>query len=310
MSLKWPDKILLVKIESTYGTNAVPTGSANAILALDVDLKPMEGNDVDRGLEKPFFSANETIPSGLHAKISFKVELAPSGTAGTAPAWGPLLRACGVAEVIVATTSVTYNPVTDNHESVTINIFIDKTSYALVGARGTCKMNVTSEAVPKLEFEFTGLFVKPVEGTRPTPDHSSFQKPQLVSKANTTTFSIASTDLVMKSAMLDLGNAVEGRYLVGQEEILITDKAESFETTVNAVALTTLDPFTLALDQTKVAVSLVHGVGAGKIATLAIPGAQMQRLSGLANSQNVKEWPLRLTPLPTSGNDQWTLALT
>jgi hypothetical protein len=310
MSLKWPNKILLVKIESTYGTDAVPTGSANAILGIDVDLKPMEGNDVDRGLESPFFSANETIPSGLHAKISFKVELVPSGTAGTAPAWGPLLRAMGVAEVIVANTSVTYNPVTDGHESVTINLFIDKTLYELVGTRGAGKMNFTSEAVPQLECEFTGLFVKPVEGTRPTVDLSSFQKPQLVSKANTPTFSIGGTDLVMKSAMLDLGNAVEGRYLVGQEEILITDKAESFETTVNALPLTTLDPFTLALNQTKVAVSLVHGVGVGKVSTLAIPGAQMQRLSGLANSQNVKEWPLRLTPLPTSGNDQWTLALT
>jgi hypothetical protein len=310
MSLKWPNKILLAKIESTYGTDAVPTGSSNAVLATEIELKPMEGNDVDRDLENPFFSANETIPSGLHAKISFKVEVAPSGAAGTAPAWGPLMRACGVAEVIVASTSVTYNPVTDNHESVTINLLIDKTLYALVGTRGTCKVNYTSEAVPKLEFEFTGLFVKPVESTRPTVDLTSFKKPQLVSKANTPTFSIGGADLVMKSAMLDLGNAVEGRYLVGQEEILITDKGELFETTVNAVALTTFDPFQLALDQTKSVISLVHGTGTGKIATLAVPAAQMQRPAGLANSQNVKEWPLRLTPLPTAGNDQWNLELT
>lgn len=310
MSLKWPDKIVLVKIESTYGTDSSPTGSANAVLATDIELSPMEGNDVDRDLEKPWFSANETIPSGLHAKISFKVEVAPSGAAGTAPAWGPLLRACGVAEVISAGVSVTYNPVTDAHESVTINLFIDKTLYELVGTRGTCKANFTSEAVPKLEFEFTGLFVKPVEGTRPSVDLSSFKKPQLVSDANTPTFSIDGTGFVMKSAMLDLGNTVEGRFLVGEEEIKITDKAEAFETTVNAVALTTFDPFQLALDQSQVVVSLVHGVGAGKIATLAIPAAQMQRLAGLANSQNVKEWPLRLTPLPVSGNDQWTLTLT
>lgn len=310
MSLKWPNKILLVKIESPYGVDASPSGASNAVLASNIELKPMEGTDVDRELEQPWLSANETIPTGLHSKISFSVELAPSGTAGTPPAWGPMLRGCGVAEVITASTSVAYNPVTDDHEGVTIKIYIAKTLYAMVGARGTCKLNLTAQAVPKLEFEFTGLFVKPAEGTRPTVDLSGFKGPQVVTKANTPTFSIGATDFEMKSAMLDLGNTVEGRFLVKQEEILITDKSEMFETTVNALALTTFDPFDLALNQTKSVISLVHGTGAGKIASLGIPAAQMQRPQGLANSQNVKEWPLRMVPLPVSGNDQWTLTLT
>lgn len=310
MSLKWSNKIILAKLESTYGTNAVPTGGANAMYVTDVDLTPMEGSDVARDLDKAYFGADPTIPTELHARIRFNVELAPSGTAGTAPAWGPLLRACAVAETISAGVSVTYNPVTDGHESATIQIFIANTLYALVGSRGNVRLAFTAQGVPQLQFDLMGLFVKPVEGTRPTPDVSAFRKPQLVSDANTPTFTIGGTAFVMRSATLDLGNQVEGRYLVGKEEILITERADAFETTVEAVALTTFDPFQHALDQSTVAVSLVHGTGAGKIATLAIPAAQVQRPQSLGNSQNVKEWPLRMVPLPGAGNDQWTLTLT
>ena len=114
----------------------------------------------------------------------------------------------------------------------------------------------------------------------------------------------------MRSCMLNLGNAVEPRFLVGSEGILITDKSESVEATVEAVPLTTLDPYQMANDQSSVPVSLVHGVGAGKIATLSLPTAQMQRPQGLENAQDITEWPLRMVPVPTVGNDQWTLTLT
>ncbi|TMV09819.1 hypothetical protein FGK63_01750 [Ruegeria sediminis] len=310
MAIKWRSKILLFKLEATYGTDPTPSGASNAIYAKDVEIRPMEGTDVSRDLEKPWLGADETIAAELHARITFKVELAPSGTAGTAPAWGPMLRACGVAEVIVPGTSVAYNPVTDAHESGTLYLYIGDTLYASNGLRGTAKLNLTAQSVPVIEFEFTGLFVAPAEGTRPSVDLTAFKKPQLVTDAFTPTFTIGGTSFVMRSAMLDLGNAVERRFLVGKEEIIITEKQEVFETTVEAVALTTFDPFAAAIGQNQVAVNLVHGTGAGKISTLAIPAAQMQRPQGLANAQDVKEWPLRLVPLPVAGNDQWTLTLT
>ena len=77
-----------------------------------------------------------------------------------------------------------------------------------------------------------------------------------------------------------------------------------------AVQLATFDPFQRALDQSATALQLTHGTGAGKIATLDVHAAQMQRPQGLSTAQNVKEWPLRLVPLPQAGNDQFTLTLT
>lgn len=310
MALKWKSKIMLAKIESSYGVDSTPTGSANAILAKDVSLQPMEGNDVSRDLDTPWLGPQGTIPAELHMKISFKVELQASGTAGTAPAWGPLLRACAVAETISASTSVTYNPITDSHESVAIHLWVDTTRYVLLGSRGNCKVAMTAQGIPYLEFTFTGLFAQPSQETRPTPTLTGFQKPLVATKVNTPTYTIDGTDFVMRSFSLDLGNKVENRFLVGSESILITDKADMIETTVEAVALSSFNPFSLAAAQTPVEVELIHGTAAGKIITINAPTAQIQRPRGLENAQDIVEWPLSLVPLPDTGNDQWTMVLT
>lgn len=305
----WNTKIVTVEIEGTYGTDATPDG-ADAVLTVEGSITPMEGNDVSRDLELPYMSADPTIPAELHAKVSFKVELQGSGTAGTAPGWGKLLRMCGVAETIVADTSVTYNPVSAAHESGTLYFYVGATLHKLTGTRGNAKFSVTAQGIPYIEFEFTGLFVDPAEATRPTPDLSAFQKPTLATSVNTPTFTINGTAFVLRQAMLDLGNEVENRFLIGAESVLITGRQEAFSCTVEAQPLSAFNPYTLAKNQTEVAVVLVHGTAAGKIATLTAPTAQMQRPQGLENAQNITEWPLRLVPLASSGNDQWTLALT
>lgn len=310
MPLYFRKKVLLAKIETTYGTDPTPTGSANAILASEISVQPMMGADADRGHDTPYLGANATIPYDLHASVSFKVELEPSGTAGTAPGWGPLLRACGCAETVSASTSVTYNPISDSFESVTLYLHIDTHLFTLTGARGTCKMTINASGIPVLEFTFTGLWTKPAAGTLPTPVYSGFQKPLIATNTNTPTITIDSEDMVMRTFGLDLGNQVEPRMLVGAEEIVIVDRSEMIECQVEALAVSTLDPWALARDQTSFEVEIVHGTSAGSIATLNAPTCQMQRPGDPTEAQGIMEWPLNIVPLPASGNDQWTLVLT
>lgn len=310
MPIKMRSKILLAKTESSYGTDPTPSGAANAILATGITLTPMDGSDVSRELETPWLGAQGMLPAELLAKIAFKVELVPSGTAGTAPAWGPLLRACAVAETVDVGVSVTYNPVSDGHESVTLYLWIGGTRYLLIGARGTCMITFTAQGIPYLEFEFTSLFTQPSEQARPTPVFTAFQKPKLATSANTPSFTLDGDDFVLRSFRLNLGNQVEPRLLIGSEAVVITDRADMVEATVEAVALSAFNPFALAASQDPIETEIVHGTVAGSIATLLVPTAEMQRLQSLETAQNIKEWPLRLVPLPTVGNDQWTLTLT
>ena len=309
MPISWKSKIVLFNLETVYGTDSGPTGAANAILASDVRLMPMEGTDVERELDQPWFGNTGTLPAELHAKLAFKVELAPSGTAGTAPAWGVLLRACGAAETIIPDTSVTYNPVSDALESGTFHLWIGTTRYVLKGCMGTAQIELSAQAIPYLTFEFTGLFALPSEESRPTPNLTSWQKPTLASATHTPTFQINGDDFVLRSFKLDLGNEVSPRFLIGDERVKITDRADVVEARVEATALTVFDPFALAAAQTSVEIDLVHGTQPGRIAALNVPQAQLQRPQGLENAQNITEWPLRMMPLPGAGNDQWTLTL-
>ncbi|WP_102226921.1 phage tail tube protein [Acidimangrovimonas sediminis] len=308
--LYWNTKIILAKIEASYGVDATPTGADNALLVKNVSLSPMEGADVSRDLEKPWLGADETIPNELHVKFTFDVELAPSGTAGIAPAWGPLLRGCGVAETITADTSVVYNPVGPAHESLTFYVWIANTQHKIVGTRGDATIKADAQGIPVISYAFQGLFVTPAEAARVVPDLSAWQKPLIATTANTPTFTIDGTDFILRSFSLKLGNQIENRFLINSESVLITDRSDAIESQIQAVPLTTLNPYALAAAQTKQALQLVHGKTAGAIATLDVPSAQIQRPAGLENQQNIAEWKLGHVPLPVAGNDQWTLTLT
>ena len=309
-AIKWRSTIALGKLETTYGTDSAPTGGANALLMTNVTLAPMEGDDVSRELERPYMGNQSALAGSLRVTLTGTTELAGSGTAGTPPAWGVLARVCGFAETISAGVSVIYSPITDGNESATFHFWKGGTRHVLTGARGTGVVNINAQGIPNISWTITGLFNAPGEVARPTVDLSSFIAPLLASNTNTPDFSINSVDLVLKSYSLDLGNQVAPRLLIGREEIKIGDKFESLSANVEAVPLTTLNPYALAIAKTQVPVTIKHGTVAGSIITIAAPKCEMQRVPSSENDEGVTHWPLSLKPIPSAGNDQLTMALT
>lgn len=308
----WREKTLLFKTEVTYGTDAAPTGAANAIVATDVSLSPMEGQDTSRELELPWMGGQATIPTGLHRKLSFKVEAKASGSPGVAPVVGPLLLSCAMAEVVVATTSVTYSRVTSNHKSATIYLNIAGILYKMLGARGTVQLKVTAQGIVYWEFEFTGLFSQPEDQAVPAVTIASQLSafPQIANTTNTPVFTLGGTAHVLRSFGLNLGNQVTPRLLIGKEEIVIPNFAESVEAQIEAVPLATLNPYALAVSGATQALILQHGIGAGKIMTVNVPRAQHQRPGSPTQADGIVEWPLKMLPLPNTGNDQLTIVYT
>lgn len=309
MPIYYRKMVLLAKIETTYATDPTLTGALNAILAKNVSISDMEGNDVSRDLVQPNFGNQPSIPADLHVTLEFDTELAGSGAAGTAPAWGPLFRAAGCAEVIAAGTSVTYSPITDNVESVYLKFWMGATLHALKGARGTGKLTFNAQGIPMVHWKFWGLYTPPSEVAAAVPVFTAWKKPLIVNKANTQ-FTVNSVALVMRNFSLDLANPVEPRMLVNSESIQLTDHKELIEFTAEAVPVTTMDIHGLANSQATVPVSLIHGATAGNILTLAAPTAEFQRPGGYSNSQGIAERGLKMLALPNVGNDQWSLVAT
>ncbi len=304
-------KAILCKLEATYGTDPNPTGSADFMLVHDFQFPdPMAGSDVELAHALPYLSANPTTPADLHRRCTFKVPLTGSGTPGTAPAWAPLLRACGVAETLeTGPDQVVYNPVSGGFESATLYAHMDGTLYKMLGMRGNARFVVPASGIPVIEFEFWGLFSKPSDTALPTIDASAYQKARAATPANTPTFTLGGTSVPLRNFNLDFGNSVEVRKLINEDQVKITDRADMIETQIAAGDLATYDPFTDADTAAERAIVLTHGTTPGNIATISVPKAQTMR-PGVTEAQGQDEWTVGFRPLPGSGNDQWTLTLT
>ncbi len=310
MPLYWKKKTLLAKIETTYGTDSVPTAAANAILASNVTLAPMEGEDVSRNLERPYFGGSPVIPVGLHVTLTFDVELQGSGALGTAPGWGPLLRACRVAQTISAGAKVEYTPVTDAIESVSIYMAIDTNRHVVLGSRGNCVFTLNAQGIPVMRFSFTGLFAIPTTQAVVSPVLTAFLSPDVATTTNTPLFTIGAVPMILRNWEFNLGNDVQRRFLIGFDGVLIVNAEERLKATVEAPGLATYNPFTIANAQTLQAIALTHGTVAGRRVKFTMGQAQQLRLSGYEINQDIAEYPLEFVPQPTSaGNDQWKITL-
>jgi hypothetical protein len=307
MPFYWKKKVILAKAEAVYGTDPVPTGEANAILATNISLNPMEGEDVSRNLERPYFGAQEQLPVGLHSVLTFDVEMVGSGTLGEPPGWGVLHRACAMAETITEDTSVEYEPISSALESVALYINIDGVLHMLLGGRGNVVGTLNAQGIPVWRYTMTGLFAQPTATAAPVPDYSGFQTPQVANKANTPTFTIGGTAFRLRSFEFNRGAQVERRFLVGYEAIEIVDAVETLSCQVEAVALATYNPFTAPIGAPS-AIALVHGTVAATRVKLDFPKAK-QRRPGYTSEQNIVEWPLTFDPLPDEGNDGFKITL-
>jgi hypothetical protein len=97
MSLLSRKKTLLAKIESVYGTDPTPTGSANAMLVKNLNVSPLQAELVSRDLIRPYLGNSENLLANKFVQLDFEVEMVGAGVVGKIPAYDVLLKACGFA---------------------------------------------------------------------------------------------------------------------------------------------------------------------------------------------------------------------
>jgi hypothetical protein len=101
MALLTRKRLILAKAESPYGTDSSPDGT-DAVLVRTLEITPIEADVVSRELIRPYLGNSDQLLANTRVSITFEVELAGSGTAATAPRFGSLLKACGMAETTTA----------------------------------------------------------------------------------------------------------------------------------------------------------------------------------------------------------------
>ena len=112
-------RLILAEIESQYGTDPTPAAT-DAVLVRDLNITPMQSDVVNRDLVRPYLGASEQLLANTRVECTFSVELAGSGTAGTAPRFGSVLKACGLAETAY-TPAVTGTAAAGASNSITLD---------------------------------------------------------------------------------------------------------------------------------------------------------------------------------------------
>lgn len=311
MSAKFFRKMaILAVIEATVGTLALVT-SANAIEVSDVTVTPIEGDEVDQGVIRPYFGASPTTMVTEYRKVAFSVGFAGVGVAGMLPGYTPLLRGCSAKATNVPAPDpdphTLFEPVTDGSESLSIYITIDRRVYKMAGSRGNCKIACDAKGIPKLQFEFTGSFV-PVEdvGSMPAVDYSKFMRPLGVNKLNTT-LSIDSFNAAANSFQFDFGNQVVKQDLMNVDATEITGRSSTGSVTFRDTAVATKNWVEMARTSAVVPIELVHGQGATNTVRLTIPRAQIGKPTfGEQDGIHMITIPFRCLP-SNAGNDEWAL---
>lgn len=307
MSLSNKNSVLLAKLETTYATDAAPTGAMNAILCRNVSVTPLEQDLQQRDVVVPYFGNDEQIPASTRMLLSFEVEMAGSGIPGTAPAWGPLHRACAMNETIVASTEVTYTPKSKNLESATLVYNVDGVQHKMIGARGTVSSKTDSRGIPVWAYSFTGIYVDVVDAAVLTVDYTKFLKPIAVNDRNTPQMVLHGQNVVMESQSVDIGNNVVYRNLVNFEGVNITDRATRGKIVFEATKVTQYDWFAAVKNGNTGNFSIVHGLTAGNI--IEINGGKVQIVNPtITDSEGTAMMNLDLNFIPTSaGNDEYEI---
>lgn len=300
--------VILVKTEITPGTDPTPTGAANAILARNLTLTPMEMSYAERNNIRGFFGNYDALPTMRISKVSFEVEAQGSGTAATPAAYGPLLTACGALETI--TTGVAYTPQSPGIKTATIYVNIDGVLHKLQYARGNCVFRLKANDIPVFAFEFIGLESGITDVALPTGVYTAFNTPLVANLTNTTPVTLhAISTLAVESFEMDMGNQIDHvvRLGAGNDTVQHTDRKSKGSIVFEMPAISVKDWYAAVRAATLAAFTLTHGTVAGAKVTVA--GSNVQLTSpAISEIQGIQMLKLDLLFVPSNaGNDEWTI---
>lgn len=228
--------VVLAKIEVTPGTDAVPTGAANALKVFDMSITPLELSSIEVKTISAHFGASLSLPGTSFSKCSFSVLLSGAGDAATAPAWSALMLGCASAETtgLLAPARVEYLPATDLLKTLTLYWYDDGLLHAMLGCMGSPKLSAKSGEAPKLTFDFTGIETTPTAVANATPVLTAWKDPVAIKKANVTDIQLGctyaagaltgGTSYNSSGLTLDWGNKVEFSPLLSIEEVVMDDR--------------------------------------------------------------------------------------
>lgn len=317
MTRKVRNSLILAKIETTVGTDSVPTAADNAILVSNQNVDT-SFNNIDRALIRSYFGASEHLAGTRFVQITFDVELSGSGTAGNAPAYGPLLRMCGMAQTITAGQRVEYNPITNSLEAGTIYYYDDGVLHKALGCRGNVELKTGLGERPLMSYTFVGIDGGVTAAANPNGTFTAFRKPVVITDATAGDITLGctyatgaltgGTTYKSRGMQVNLGNEAKHIPLLGGEEVDITGREVTGSCELMLAAADEVSFMTAINASDTISLGFTFGTSAGNRVLIHAPAVQR------INPKKVDYEGRRLIGmdlrfLPVSGNDDLRLVV-
>jgi len=302
--------VILAKVETSYGVDAVPSASSNAILCELPELEVVQ-KFLERKNARTYYGAVAGVSIGEAVKIKFATELKGSGTAGTAPEIDPLFRACNYTKSNTPATKDDYDPNSNQSagESTTIYMYQHDIVHKIVGCRGTFTVDLTAGEYGKINWEFTGIYAAAEDGSIPSITVNATVPPRFLSAA----FAIDSYAAVVEKIKIDAGNEIGRRpsanAATGILEYFIKDRKVTGEIDPEVVALAIKSFWGMWSGNTLVAFTATVGSVAGNRCVITAPKVQVSDVK-YAERENLLTHALKLNFTPNSGNDEIKFSFT
>lgn len=305
-------KVVLLKKESSYGTDSVPVAATNAILAMAGSIT-LESDKAERDIDLAFFGGKPFVIVNRRATIEFEFEPLGAATAGTASPWSHTLQACGFAETLDAVgppIEALYNPISDNISSCTIYFWMGTQKFAIVGCRGNIEFTTDIQTFVKGKATFTGIMAMPVDAAMPAAVLTMFQTPVAV---ETETFELVldAYNLNAKGVTLQLNNDVKMHEGSEAREVIINDRKPGGTIRCYDPGVAAKDLWALARAGEPVELSYTVQPAAsptGRILVVSAPKVQLE-LPKFTELDGARGLEIPFVALPDAGNDELTISM-
>lgn len=302
-------RAIVVKIETTYGTDAAPAGATDSVQTFEGSVQ-FEADQLSRNQDRSFFGANPFTLINKRGMVEFDIEMVGAATVGNAAPIGPVLRSCGHAEALTPATSAAYTPVSTGFASATVYFEHAGLTFKLTGCRGSIDWELTIDGYAKGRVRYMGLIVaaSPEEAAIAGVTIAGFQPPPAI-EVDTWTVTVGGVPLNAVSLTLSQNATTQLYHGSESREVSYRDRESNGRLIIFQEALATFNPWQLANTHADQAIVCTVDGGAGLITQLNIARAQLQ-YPQLADRDGAMTWDIPFVAKPINGNDEygWTFS--
>jgi hypothetical protein len=267
--------IVLLKRETTYKTDAVPTGAANALQLENVAFTPMTAEELKREWIRSGYGEFPTDFTNMGASLTGELVMVGGGGLGNIPYYDDLMRIVGWASQNTAGVKHEYKLISEGFESGSLYVHRGSSTSGLVhkllGTRGKwTSIKVDANGYLRIGVELLSLYASPVSSVMPANvnyGHANMAAALPVNDVNSD-FTLDGYAAVLHSLELSSGMNVKNRDLINDNSVRSNGRAITGQLVIDEPPLASKDYWSVVKNRTKVAIQLVQGVTAGEVVQL------------------------------------------